>query len=62
MAETVLGPTTANSLDAKKVATTLRSGMKTDTVIGPITFDKKGDITNADYVFYIWKNGNYSEM
>jgi len=31
-------------------------------VLGPITFDKKGDITVADYVFYVWKNGSYSQM
>jgi len=52
----------ANSIDGKKVADTLRSGQAWDSVLGPIAFDKKGDITNADYVFYVWKNGNYSEM
>ncbi len=52
----------AKSTDGKKVADTLRSGQAWDSVLGPITFDKKGDITNADYVFYVWKNGNYSEM
>ncbi len=52
----------ANSIDGKKVAEVLRAGATYNTVIGPITFDKKGDITTADYVFYVWKNGNYSEM
>ena len=50
------------STDAKKVAGTLHGGTTWDTVIGPITFDKKGDITTADYVVYVWKNGNYNEM
>jgi len=52
----------ANSIDGKKVADILHSGQTWDSVLGPITFDKKGDITTADYVFYVWKNGNYSEM
>ena len=51
-----------NSFDGKKVSESMHSGGTYNTVIGPITFDKKGDITTADYVFYIWKNGNYSEM
>ena len=56
------GAKKANSIDGKKVADVLRSGQTWNSVLGPITFDKKGDITTADYVFYIWKNGNYSEM
>jgi len=56
------GARKAGSLDAKKVAEVLHGGGTWNTVIGPITFDKKGDITSADYVFYQWKNGNYTEM
>ena len=52
----------ANSLEGKKVADVLHGGQVWKSVIGDITFDKKGDITTADYVFYVWKNGNYSEM
>ncbi len=52
----------ANSPDGKKVADTLRGGQKWDSVLGGTTFDKKGDPTVPDYVFYVWKNGNYSEM
>ena len=52
----------ANSTDAKKVADILHSGQTWNSVLGPISFDKKGDITKADYVLYVWKNGNYSEM
>jgi len=33
-----------------------------DTVVGPITWDKKGDVTNPKYVFYVWKDGKYAEM
>ena len=39
----------------KKVAEVMHSGMKFKTVIGDISFDKKGDITRLDYVMYIWK-------
>ena len=52
----------ANSIDGKKVADVMHGGQTWDSVLGGITFDKKGDITTADYVFYVWKNGNYSEM
>jgi branched-chain amino acid transport system substrate-binding protein len=27
------------------------------TVIGDISYDKKGDITRSDYVVYTWKKG-----
>ncbi|MBC7799314.1 MAG: branched-chain amino acid ABC transporter substrate-binding protein [Gemmatimonadaceae bacterium] len=56
------GAKKANSVDGKKVADTLRSGEAWKSVLGGLAFDRKGDITNADYVFYVWKNGNYSEM
>ncbi len=51
----------AGTTDPKKVAAALH-GMTMETVLGPITYDKKGDITTADYVLYVWKNGNYAEM
>jgi len=45
----------AKSLDPKKVAEKMHSGMKFSTVIGDISFDKKGDVTRLDYVVYVWK-------
>jgi branched-chain amino acid transport system substrate-binding protein len=45
----------AQSLDPKKVAEKMHSGMKFKTVLGDISYDKKGDITKLDYVMYIWK-------
>jgi branched-chain amino acid transport system substrate-binding protein len=45
------------SVDSKKMAEHMKSGKQFDTVIGPITFDKKGDITRPDYVVYTWKKG-----
>ena len=36
--------------------------MTAHTVVGPLTWDKKGDVTDSKYVFYVWKNGAYTEM
>jgi branched-chain amino acid transport system substrate-binding protein len=52
----------AKTTDPKKVGEVMRAG-KWDTVLGPISFDKKGDITTIDYVFYAWKkDGTYAEV
>ncbi len=53
--------TKAGTTDAKKVAAVLKAG-KWDTVLGPISYDKKGDVTVSDYVMYIWHAGKYAEM
>jgi branched-chain amino acid transport system substrate-binding protein len=45
----------AQSLDPKKVADKMHSGMVFKTVLGPLSFDKKGDLTKLDYVMYLWK-------
>ncbi len=47
----------AKSVDPKKVAEKMHSGMTFKTVLGDISYDKKGDRTNLDYVMYIWKKG-----
>ena len=47
----------AKSLDPKKVAEAMHSGMTFNTVIGQIAYDKKGDRTTVDYVWYVWKKG-----
>ena len=47
--------------DSKKIAEWLRAGNQVDTVIGPIKMDAKGDILNAEYVWYAWSKGNYAE-
>jgi branched-chain amino acid transport system substrate-binding protein len=44
------------------VAETLKSAGPWDSVLGPIAFDSKGDVTKADFVFYVWHNGSYKEM
>jgi len=45
----------AKSLDPKKVAAQIHTGQKFKTVIGELSYDKKGDITRPDYVMYTWK-------
>ena len=47
--------TAAKSLDPKKVAEVMHSGKNFKTVIGNISYDKKGDITRLDYVVYKWE-------
>ena len=48
----------ANSLDPKKIAEVMHSGMSFNTVIGDIAYDKKGDRTTVDYVWYVWQKGD----
>lgn len=52
----------AKSLDPKKVAEKMHSGMKFKTVLGDISYDKKGDRTNLDYVMYIWKKNKEGKI
>ena len=45
----------AKSLDPKKVAEAMHSGMTFHTVLGDIAYDSKGDRKNVDYVWYVWE-------
>ena len=47
----------AKSLDPKKIAAAMHSGMIFKTVLGDMSYDKKGDRTNLDYTVYTWKKG-----
>ena len=56
----------AKSLDPKKVAEVMHSGKPFNTVLGDISFDKKGDVHDGyivggkkkdRYVLYVWKKG-----
>jgi branched-chain amino acid transport system substrate-binding protein len=52
----------AKSTDGKKVAAALKTGSY-ETVLGKLSYDKKGDITILDYVVYKWdQSGNYAEL
>jgi branched-chain amino acid transport system substrate-binding protein len=48
----------ANTLDPKKIAEAMHSGMVFKTAIGDIAYDAKGDRKNVDYVWYVWKKGD----
>ena len=52
----------AGTTDPKKVATELKAAGNWPSVIGPVSFDKKGDTTGGGYVFYVWKSGSYAQM
>lgn len=52
----------AKTTDPKKVAEMIKSGGPWQTVLGDLSYDKKGDVTKADYVWYIWHDGSYSQM
>lgn len=47
----------AKSLEPEKVAEVIHSGKAFKTVIGDLSFDKKGDITRPDYIVYEWRKG-----
>ncbi len=47
----------AKSTDAAKVSAVIRSGKPIDTVVGPLAYDAKGDITTPAYVVYRWAKG-----
>lgn len=47
----------AGGTDGKKMSDIMKSGKPFKTVIGDISYDKKGDITRPDYIMYVWKKG-----
>ena len=52
----------AGTLDPQKVAAAMHAGTW-NTVLGPLAFDKKGDITAIGWAVYRWdKTGNYEEI
>ncbi|WP_448187786.1 branched-chain amino acid ABC transporter substrate-binding protein [Azospirillum sp. sgz301742] len=52
----------AKSTKPEAVAKALKEAAPTDTVLGPLGFDAKGDVKNPAYSIYVWHDGNYSEM
>jgi branched-chain amino acid transport system substrate-binding protein len=51
----------AKSVEPAKVLDALKS-MTFNTVLGPITFDAKGDVKEPTYVVYIWKDGKFDYL
>jgi branched-chain amino acid transport system substrate-binding protein len=52
----------AGTTDPRKIAEVLKSQGPWRSVLGEISFDRKGDVTVPDYVFYVWRGGSYAEM
>jgi branched-chain amino acid transport system substrate-binding protein len=51
----------AKSIKVDDLSKALKS-MTIDTVVGSLSWDKKGDVINPRYFFYVWKDGKYAEM
>lgn len=51
----------AGGTDPAKVVAALHQGSY-QTVIGSITFDRKGDVTRPDYIMYRWTQGAYTPI
>ncbi len=51
----------AGSLELSKVITALREN-EYSTVLGPIAFDRKGDLRRQNWVWYVWRNGEYAPL
>lgn len=52
----------SGSEDPVKVAAALRSGPPFDTVVGPVSFDEKGDLKDATYDVNVWHDGKYAKL
>ncbi len=52
--------TKAGTTDPTKVAAELKAGGPWPSVLGPVSFDAKGDVVNAAYAVYKWHDGNYA--
>ncbi len=51
----------AGSLKPQVVIASLR-GTQFDTVLGPIDFDDKGDLTAQNWIWYVWAGGEYAPL
>jgi branched-chain amino acid transport system substrate-binding protein len=47
--------------DSHRMAQWLRGGNRISTVVGPITFDAKGDVTAPHFEWFRWSGGHYGE-
>lgn len=52
---------TAGTTDSAKVEAALHAG-KLNTVLGPVTFDAKGDVEAPGYLVYQWHDGAYAAL
>ena len=50
------------TMDSTRLAEWLRGGNRFDTVVGPVTFDARGDLTNPAVAWFKWIDGRYVEI
>lgn len=50
------------TMDSTRIAEWLRGGNRFDTVVGPLTFDAKGDLANPAIAWFRWIDGRYVEV
>ena len=50
------------TLDSTRLAEWLRGGNRFDTVVGPVSFDAKGDLTAPAIALFRWIDGRYVEV
>jgi branched-chain amino acid transport system substrate-binding protein len=50
------------TLDSSRMAEWLRGGNRFDTVVGPVSFDARGDLTNPTIAWFKWIDGRYVEV
>ena len=55
------GEKRAGKVDGKAIAQALRTGGPVDTVLGPVAFDEKGDLTANAYDINLWHDGKYAK-
>jgi branched-chain amino acid transport system substrate-binding protein len=51
----------AGSLELQAMIASLRQH-RFDTVLGPLDFDDKGDLTVQNPVWYVWRDGTYAPL
>ncbi len=44
------------------MAKAIHSGRSFETVLGPLAYDAKGDVTTPDYAIYVWKRGYEDQL
>ena len=50
------------STDSARIAEWLRAGNRVQTVVGPMSFDAKGDLREPLFAWFRWSKGRYAEV
>jgi branched-chain amino acid transport system substrate-binding protein len=53
---------TAGKFDPAKMAQAIHSGRVFKTVLGPLTYDAKGDVTTPDYAIFVWTRDDENQL